>query len=43
MSVALIWYCRRCRKVLKARPRGAAAKGCACKVPQIGQPTKVWQ
>lgn len=39
----IVWYCGRCRKVIRCQPRWALQKGCACKVPRIGHSTKVWQ
>ncbi len=43
MSSSLVWYCVRCRKVIKSDPpRADIPKECTCRIPQIEHPTKVW-
>jgi hypothetical protein len=38
----LVWYCKRCRRVLRTDPRGVHPQGCKCKVPILPRkPTRV--
>lgn len=30
-----VWYCGRCRRVLKVEPKWAMPKGCKCAVPVL--------
>lgn len=35
MSAMTVWYCGRCRHVLKCEPKWAQPKGCRCAVPRL--------
>lgn len=38
-----VWYCGKCRRVLKCQPPYVLPKGCACKVPKLPRSaTLVW-